>query len=188
MNHKTLKQKKCRVCKDSFNPWNSTQVVCSPKCAKDLAIKKDQDKKRKQYIKDKELLKTKSDYTKEAQAAFNSYIRIRDKGKKCISSGRQLISSGIGGGYDCGHYRSVGSAPHLRFNVFNAHGQSKHDNRYLSGNAVDYRKGLIKRLGIDIVERLESDNEIRKYSIEDLKRVKKIFNKRARLYQRRFRN
>ena len=32
-------------------------------------------------------LKTASDYIKEAQVAFNAYIRVRDKNKQCISCG-----------------------------------------------------------------------------------------------------
>jgi hypothetical protein len=86
----------------------------------------------------------------------------------CISSGRPLALDSIGGGYDAGHYRSTGSAPHLRFNEENVHGQSKHDNRYLSGNAVDYRIGLIKRIGLDKVEFLESNQAFKKWTVDDL--------------------
>ena len=50
--------------------------------------------------------------------------------------------------------------------------QAKRDNRYLSGNAVDYRLGLIARIGLAAVEELESDQESRKYSIAELKEIK----------------
>lgn len=135
----------------------------------------------------KESIKTVSDWNKEAQAAFNLYIRTRDKYKRCISSGKPLSNEAIGGGFDAGHYRSRGSASHLRFNVFNCHGQSKHDNRYLSGNVVEYRIRLIERIGLERVERLESDNEPRKFDVTYLKRIKSIFTRKARLYQKRFR-
>jgi hypothetical protein len=77
----------------------------------------------------------------------------------------------IGGGYDCGHYRSVGSAPHLRFDERNAHAQRKQCNRWGSGRAVDYRIGLIKRIGLEKVEALESDQTVKKYTIDDLKSI-----------------
>ena len=60
-------------------------------------------------------------------------------------------------------------------------------NRENSGNIVEYRAELIKRIGIGRVERLEQDNETKKFSIEYLKRIKKIFNKKYRLYEKKFR-
>lgn len=120
----------------------------------------------------KEKLKTRRDWLKEAQIAFNAYIRERDRDKPCISCGTSLENEEVGGGYDCGHYRSVGSAPGLRFDEHNANGQCKKCNRYLAGRAVDYRRGLIARLGAGPVERLESDNEPRKWTIESLKAIK----------------
>lgn len=131
-------------------------------------------------------LKSASDWNKEAQASINSYVRIRDLNKPCISCGCSL-SINYGGTTDCGHYRSRGSASHLRFNLFNMAAQCSRCNRYLSGNIVEYRKELINRIGIDRVELLENKNEPRKFDIEYLKRIKSIFNKKARLYKKRFR-
>lgn len=127
----------------------------------------------------KEKLKTRSDYMKEAQIAFNAYIRERDKHKPCICCGKVLPLDAVGGGFDCGHYRSVGSAPHLRFDERNAHGQLKQCNRYGSGRAVDYRIGLIKRIGVAVVMAIEADNEPKHYTIEDLKGIRDHF--RAKL-------
>lgn len=123
-----------------------------------------------------EKLKTRSDYMKEAQIAFNAYIRARDHDKSCICCGlpleRDANASTVGGGFDCGHYRSVGSAPNLRFDERNAHGQRKQCNRWGAGRAVDYRLGLIKRIGIEAVEALEADNEPKKYTIDQLKAIR----------------
>jgi hypothetical protein len=132
----------------------------------------------------KESLKTAGSYIKEAQASVNKYIRLRDYGEPCISCGNSPAQK-YGGTVDAGHYRSRGAAGHLRFNTFNIHGQCVKCNRYNSGNAVDYRLRLIVKIGIERVERLESDNSPRKFTIDYLKRVKKIFNKRARLLQAR---
>lgn len=135
----------------------------------------------------KEKLKTAGDYIKEAQAAFNGYIRARDKNKPCISCGCLPGDTVRGGNFDAGHYRSRGSAGHLRYNMLNCHSQCVKCNRYLSGNVVEYRKGLITKIGVERVEQIEMDNNPRKLTIEYLKRVKKIFNYRKRLYERKFR-
>lgn len=178
---KQPKPKTCKnpACGEKFVAQRLGQAVCSPKCG--LAIKDvNQEKARKSLdqvgradIKvRKEALKSRGDHMREAQQAFNEYIRARDQaaGHLCISSGKPLDWSG--NAVDAGHYRSVGSAPHLRFDERNCHAQSKQDNRFLSGNAVDYRIGLIARIGQEAVDALESDQSVRKYTVEDLKAIK----------------
>ena len=126
----------------------------------------------------RESLKSMGQLTAEAQTAFNQYIRARDYGKPCISSG--VAMDWNGNGVDAGHYRSRGSAPHLRFDERNVHAQSKHDNRYLSGNVTGYRIGLIERIGLEAVEALERDQTLRKYSREMLKEIKANYSTLAR--------
>lgn len=178
---KQPKPKKCRVetCRASFVPQRLGQAVCSPKCAlATVEAQKAKEKKslaladRREIKVRKEALKSRGDHMREAQQAFNEYIRTRDEaaGHLCISSGRPLDWSG--NAVDAGHYRSVGSAPHLRFDERNCHAQSKQDNRFLSGNAVDYRIGLIVRIGQEAVDALEADQSVRKYTVEDLKAIK----------------
>lgn len=171
--------RKCRVCKADFQPSKPLQNVCCPECAIKQAQAKRSKAERIAGIEDRktikaklEAIKTRSQWMKEAQMAFNAYRRevAKVNGYPCISSGRPLDWSG--NNVDAGHYRSIGSAPHLRFNEDNCHAQSKHDNRYLSGNAVDYRLGLISRIGLERVEALEADQTPRKYSIDDLKAIK----------------
>ena len=166
--------KKCRNCKKPFEPFNSLQVACCVKCALVLVDKKKDKKHREEKIvfrnNDKSIAKLRS----EAQKEVNLYIRIRDEKKPCISC--QSLSRDV----DAGHFRSRGAAKHLAFNTFNIHSQCKRCNRYLGGNYSEYRKGLIERIGINRVERLDNDNEVRKFSREYLIRIKKIFAKRAR--------
>ncbi|EEF25886.1 Protein ninG, putative [Ricinus communis] len=73
----------------------------------------------------KEAIKTIPDLIKEAQVAFNAFIRERDRAKPCICCGLPLGAGEVGGAFDCGHYRSTGSASHLRFDERNAHAQRK---------------------------------------------------------------
>lgn len=178
---KPARPKKCRVatCGASFVPSRMGQAVCSPACAMidgprhaPKASKALADIERKDIKVRKEKLKTRGDHMREAQQAFNAYIRARDQaaGHLCISSGKPLDWSG--NAVDAGHYRSVGSAPHLRFDERNCHAQSKQDNRFLSGNAVDYRIGLIARIGQEAVDALEADQSVRKYTLDEIKAIK----------------
>lgn len=125
----------------------------------------------------KEAIKTIPDLIKEAQVAFNAFIRERDREKPCICCGLPLGTGEVGGAFDCGHYRSTGSAPHLRFDERNAHAQRKVCNRWGAGRAVDYRIGLVARLGLEAVEALESDNRIHRWTREELIAIRDHYRK-----------
>lgn len=116
-----------------------------------------------------------SDYIREAQKEFNAFIRLRDADKPCICCGEPLGAGEVGGAFDCGHYRSRGSAPHLRFNEWNAHAQRKYCNRHGAGRAVDYRIGLIARIGLEAVEALESDNRVHKWTAQELREIRETY-------------
>lgn len=189
-------RRSCKICKTKFIAIYDNVWWCCPDHGYEysqllLAKKKlDAERKRKQEAQQerrelkirKVALKTKSQWDKEAQSAFNRYIRTRDDGKDCISCGSPLNGKGnylTGSAIDASHYRSRGAASHLKFNVFNVHSACTRCNRQLSGNAVEYRIRLIERIGLERVERLESDNEPRRFDIPYLKRVKSIFSRRA---------
>lgn len=176
--------KDCKVCSQPFKQYNSIQNMCVS-----CAIKKGRERnvkaqKKKDRVRKKEL-KTRGDYVREAQRAVNAFVRIRDHDEPCIScSNHSNSTTGIGGRYDAGHYRSVGSCPELRFNTWNIRKQCKRCNDYLGGNPIEYRIRLIVLIGKDRIEWLEGHHELKKYSIDDLERIKRIFNKRTRLYKR----
>ena len=174
-----MKMKKCAYCRNEFEPFRMGQKACSVECATQMArVKREKAERSLDRLK-REALKTRSDWIKDAQTAFNAYIRERDAKEPCICCGKPLGQGEVGGGFDAGHYRSTGSAPHLRFDERNCHGQRKQCNRYGAGRAVDYRLGLIARVGLEEVERLEADNEPRKWSIEELKAIRDTY--RAKL-------
>lgn len=180
---------RCPHCRQTYKPARMGQKSC---LEMDCILKAGQARKAKEAAKQakaerreirarKDKLKTRRDYINEAQRAFNAYIRFRDKraGYSCICCSVPLGDSEVGGAFDCGHYRSIGSAPHLRFDERNAHGQTKQCNRWGAGRAVDYRIGLIQRIGLEAVEALEADQEPRKHSIDDLKAIRDTY--RAKL-------
>lgn len=177
----------CKVCGGKYQKRNMGHVACSVECSITWARRKAQKtveakarEARREIRERKEKIKTRSDWIREAQVEFNKYIRTRDADKPCICCGTPLISGAVGGGFDAGHYRSVGSAPHLRFDERNCHGQTKKCNRYGSGRAVDYRIGLINRLGLKEVEALESDQTIRKYTIDELRAIRDMYRKKTK--------
>lgn len=176
------RQRKCIIksCRQPFKPISMTHKCCSASCAaeyaKEVRVKKEAQEARlktrreaeekREHRKKVEKLKTRQQWLKEAQIEFNKYIRERDKDLPCISCGEYRSSN------DAGHLRSVGAAPQLRFDEDNCHKQCVVCNQHLSGNALAYRSALIARIGIDRVSRLENDNSVRRYTIEDAKAIK----------------
>lgn len=174
-----IRNKKCKVCKESFTPRSSFQVACSPTCAQEYVKLEKAKKDRQERQKGLAALKTKRDYIKEAQRVWNSYVRARDAGKPCCSCGAKP-GQVFGGSMDCSHYRSTGAAPHLRFHLHNAAAACVKCNRWLGGNVVALRAGLVERIGEEKILAVEANNSIRKFSDEYLIRLKKIFAKKTR--------
>jgi len=174
-----VKQKECKHCGTRFQPLRPLQAVCSPICASRLvkAAKKEEAERTKAR---KEKLVTIRDLIKGAQVVFNAYVRARDSHLPCICCGHSLTLDAVGGGFDCGHYRSTGSAAHLRFNEDNAHGQRKVCNRYGAGRAVDYRVGLVARIGLERVEALEADNHTHKWAADELRAIKALYRQKLK--------
>ena len=161
------------------------QNWCSLDCAYALANQVVEKKKAKEAQEDRketrkklDAMRTKPQLVKVAQTAFNAFVRARDADKPCISCGKPPSSES--NSVDAGHFRSVGSAPHMRFVEDNVHGQCKHCNQYLAGNVLAYRKGLIERIGLARVEQIESDQTVRKYTKEGLQEIAKHYNAEAR--------
>lgn len=173
------KPRPCQACGKPFVPARPLQSVCGPRCAA-RKVKLDKAEERAKIVTRKSALKTIPQLLREAQVAFNAFIRNRDRaaGYPCISSGRPLDWSG--NTVDAGHYRSVGAASHLRFNEDNVHAQSKHENQFLAGNAVDYRINLIARIGLARVEALEADNEPHKWTREELTAIRDTYRQKLK--------
>lgn len=190
------KPKKCPICTTEYTPRSSLQKVChNYKCAMEFnrqvdernaarEIRKQERLQRDDLRQRRERLKGKSEWNREAQAAVNKFIFWRDYGDPCIACGKPLNYGVRGGAVDASHYRSRGAAPWLRFNVLNNNAGCVHCNRDLSGNLIPYRINLIEKFGLHRVERIEHDNTVRKFDIEYLKRVKSIFTRRARHYEK----
>lgn len=171
-----MKEKTCPICRKKYAPEFFAQKACSPKCA--IAYVRQERRKaiKKQTRIARSRLKSLSELLKEAQAAFNRFIRLRDAHLPCISCGTMADVQ-----YAAGHYRTVGAAGHLRFNEDNVHKQcNKNCNSELSGNIVNYRKGLIERIGLERVEALENDNTIKRWTKDEANAIKALYRQKAR--------
>lgn len=176
------RKKKCVACKTVFEPARSLQKVCSPKCAADFAATQKAQKlarankvERKSLREALEKAKTRGTHLKELQAAFNEWIRFRDTDRPCISCGRYHK-----GQWHAGHYQGVGREPALRFEPDNVHKQCKPCNTDLSGNLIRYRINLIKRIGIERVERLEGPHLPQKLTIPEIVEMKALYRAKVR--------
>lgn len=181
--------RKCFSCKKKDEPEvmfiDGLKATCrTPECMAKYSLWKVARKKKntdKAFNKETKRLRVKAGlddtvpiWTKKAQKEFNKYIRLRDKNQPCISCGNAKFSGGhvlYGHGVDCGHYRSVGSAPELRFEELNAHAQCVNCNRDKSGNIVEYRIELARRIGPINLEWLEGPHEAKRYRVPDLKEI-----------------
>ena len=179
---KKPKQKSCKVCRTKFEPTKPMQAVCGIGCALDIAIKKKtlkQAKERRETAKadrvKREKLKSRADWAREAQAAFNRWVRLRDMGKPCISCQRHHT-----GQIHAGHYLSRGARPELAYEPMNVHAQCSPCNTHLSGNIALYRKNLVELIGLEKVEWLEGPHEPKHYSIDDLKNIKAIYTAKCK--------
>lgn len=176
------KPKKCKVCKAYFNPFNSLQKCCSVDCAL-IEAKKQTKVKYKAETKRMKVdwyQKKKGDYEKELQTLVNRFVRLRDKDKPCISCGCLTANK-----WDAGHYIAQGKSSFLRYNEMNIHKQcSNNCNVHLSGNSVEYRIGLIIRIGLENVLWLEENrNKECKRSIPELIELIKEYKAKLKAYE-----
>jgi len=169
------RRKKCKACKDGFLALRPLQTACSPACALELAKAQREKTERAADRAQREKLKPRSQWLREAQSAFNAWVRLRDAGRPCISCNRHHD-----GQWHAGHFLSTGARPELRFDESNVHLQCQPCNVHLHGNLVLYRAELIRRLGLHEVERLEGPHEPRKYVVDELKAIRDKYRALAR--------
>jgi hypothetical protein len=188
---KSHKAKTCKVCKQKFIPRRDMQSCCSypAQCeairAEQVLAKKlarDQKAQRQETRAKRLELKPRQKWLKEAEAAVNRYCRLRDYNDGCISCDKLASWHGQ---WHASHWRSVGASSATRFNLWNIHKSCSICNNWKSGNLADYTPALEQKIGPVKLEWLKSQTQPVTYSIEYLERLKRIFNKRANLLERR---
>jgi hypothetical protein len=174
---------RCNIIFDPRAPW---QEACSPVCAINLTVEKkakDAVKKARKQRQERrdglEAIKSREEWIKSAQTAFNAWIRARDDGLPCVSCGRLDMKK-----RNAGHFMPTSTRPSLRFEPMNVHLQDEYCNTFLHGNLVNYRIELVKRIGIEKVEWLESDNHpVKKWTIDELKEITKTYRQKLKEFK-----
>lgn len=194
-----LPRRKCanKECRQWFHPTRDTQTVCGYECAsavgkentrkvREDALRKELKRKREEEKEGRARRRTRRDelrptsyFKARAQDAFNAFIRARDFDLPCISCGETNPPDLHGGQWDCGHFKSVGANPELRFEERNAHKQCKSCNagsgKYTAKEATvakNYEDGLIARYGQEYVDWLNGPHEMTNYRRDDFIRVR----------------
>ena len=146
------------------------------------AKKQVDNKKKKERAELKESLKSISAVINDVKKVFQTFIRLRDKNKPCISCGNKNPSDWCGS-----HYFPAGVYSGLIFDERNCHGAcNSYCNMHLSGNLVNYRIGLIERYGEDFVLKLEQDSltmKNYKYTREELQQIKEKYKQKIKDYE-----
>ena len=123
-------------------------------------------------------LKTLGQFEAEAKKVFQKWIRLRDELHGCISCPTTETDL-----FDGGHYKKAEIYSGVIFDERNVHKQCRRCNRFLGGNELMYREGLIKRYGSDFVYQLEIDANAtrnKKYTRDELIEIKRYYAEKIR--------
>jgi hypothetical protein len=188
---KSVKPKKCVCgCGDSFVPRRSTDkwvnsdhykhwLLNTPQGQREIERKALRAKKQVQKderVKDnviREKLKTLGQYESDAKKEIQKWVRKRDSNLPCISCG--TFTSDL---WDGGHFKKAEIYSGVIFDEMNIHRQCRKCNRFLGGNELNFREGLIARYGEDYVLNIEKkalETRNYKFNKEELKELREKY-------------
>jgi|TARA_R110000744_G_scaffold97622_2_gene188629 hypothetical protein len=143
--------------------------VCGVKCSIEYSNTKKQEKAVKKARIEKKLgheaLMTHSDWKKKLQTIFNTFIRLRDINKGCVSCQTPLTNRK----FDAGHYYPT-TYEAIRFSELNVHGQCVTCNQYKHANLHEYKKNITNRISLEDLQWLEDNRHSKlKMTIPEIK-------------------
>ena len=178
----TARPVRCKACGEPFVRSRPMQKACSRLCALMLVNLANAKKEARAKVAERKADRAKlramrplRDFIADTQEACNRYVRLRDFSLPCVSCQRFHE-----GQWHAGHYRSTAAAPELRFDLDNLARQCSPCNTHLSGNLINYRAGLVKRIGIHRVLALEGPHPAQKWTREELVDMRDKFRAMAR--------
>lgn len=183
------KPKKCRWCRDTFQPERLMQKCCSPGCA--ISFIADQKGKKAEKEAKAERQKTKARllelkplqyWLKRAEKAVNALRREQDllSGYGCITCGTHDADV-----WTAGHWISVGASSGTRYDYQNIHLQCHQCNYFGGGKAQDYEARLPARIGQANVDRLKSAKREKKWSIQECQAIEAKAKEELKALQKR---
>lgn len=176
-----VKARKCRICRQQFMPWRSTQPTCdehscqhayamqalAKKQAKDAAAERKIKAATKKADRERLIeLQRPQYFLKKTEKAVNALVRERDREQSCISCGTHDAAE-----WHAGHFIPVGRSSFLRYDLANIHKQCDACNVFGAGKATEYERRLIGRIGQAEVDRLKSAPRLKVWSREELAKI-----------------
>ena len=146
-----IRKRMCKICRTKFTPRESFQQWCNYDCAIKLSKLNAKKKQRKEDAKTRQRLKPRSKHLAECQVVFNKFIR-QTKMKNCITCGAPDTPVNP---IQAGHFHSVGSRPHLRFEPLNVWPQCTRCNMHNSGDTAQFRLILEANLSKEEMDMLD---------------------------------
>lgn len=147
---KPPKTKKCKQCGSEFNPFKSTERVCSLQCALAGAkvVVRGQNKAAVDKVMNELKAKT-TDWRGKLQTKLQEVARLIDHGQTCLAKGnhpKQLHG---------GHIWGKGSHSNIALNLHNIHRQSAQSNHFQSDDRLMHQ-GVIREYGQEYYDKLQS--------------------------------
>jgi len=110
----------------------------------------------------------------------HEFIKLRDKGRSCISCGVSWHKD-----FHAGHYKKAELYSSLKYAEENINGQCERCNMHLDGNEKGYREGLINRYSRGFLDLLDSkallDKKLDfKWDREELKKIGEYYDKKIK--------
>ena len=172
-----MKTKLCKVCNATYTSTRPLQRCCDVSCAIEYNHRVDAKSRERAS---KRALRARRDnarplswYHKRAQAEFNKFIRLRDRDLGCVSCDKPAT---WGGQWHASHYRPRGGAGSaMRYLEVGCAKSCSECNNHKSGNLTAYRVELIKRIGLPLVEWLETQNAPCKWTRQELEYVREHY-------------
>lgn len=121
----------------------------------------------------REKLKTLGEFESEAKKEFQKFIRKRDAELPCISCGTMTTDL-----WDGGHFKKAELYSGVIFDEMNCHKQCRKCNRFLGGNELNFREGLVIRYGEAYVLEIEqraAQLRVYKYTKDQLKEIREKY-------------
>lgn len=173
---------KCKCCGSLYVKTGIGHRACSLHCAVKLATQDREKKERKSARQAKVAARPRQKWLELAQEAVNKYVRLRDKKQGCVSCDK---GPNWGGQWHASHFRSVGAASAVRFNLWNIHKSCSICNNWKSANLSEYEPRLRAKIGNEKVDWLRTQNQPATYPIEYLQRLIKVARKKIKRMERR---
>jgi len=183
------KPKKCKICKEPFEPVRQLQPTCEKyECMvayTEKHLQKRQKEKTKQHNKDRKAFNEsdKSFLKRNAQMLINKYARLRDyneNGLRCVTCDSKT------GKRDGGHFLPTSGYSAIRYNTNQIHQQCVKCNQYQGGMPKEYRLFMIEKYGTEYVENLEAQKGVlRSYDVAYYQKLIRVVRKKIKKLEQR---